>query len=39
MNSLCTDLYKYNCKRSFSANYEANGKGPDQGLRLCRDSK
>jgi len=27
------------CESSFSANYEANGKGPDQGLRLCRDSK
>jgi formylglycine-generating enzyme required for sulfatase activity len=25
------------CESSFKANYEANGKGPDQGLRLCRD--
>jgi formylglycine-generating enzyme required for sulfatase activity len=24
------------CESSFRANLEANGKGPDQGLRLCR---
>jgi formylglycine-generating enzyme required for sulfatase activity len=27
------------CESSFRADYEANGKGPDQGLRVCRDSK
>ena len=26
------------CELSFRANYEANGKGPDQGFRLCRSS-
>jgi formylglycine-generating enzyme required for sulfatase activity len=26
------------CEPSFRASYQANGKGPDQGLRLCRDS-
>lgn len=26
------------CALSFHANYEANGKGPDQGLRICRNS-
>jgi len=24
------------CESSYQANYEANGKGPDQGLRVCR---
>lgn len=25
------------CASAFRASYEANGKGPDQGLRVCRD--
>jgi formylglycine-generating enzyme required for sulfatase activity len=27
------------CESSFRASYEATGKGPDQGLRLCRNSQ
>lgn len=27
------------CELAFRAGYEANGKGPDQGFRVCRDSK
>jgi len=27
------------CEPSFRAHLEANGKGPDQGFRVCRSSK